>query len=102
MLSRGKNFHELRQSAKRIFMAGTGVLLALSLSGCYLFPEETVVLKPPLKTPPQVTYDSMEVKRTNLESKVTGSGTFESINRKEYSFKIGGKKLKAIYVKYSM
>ncbi len=99
MHGKGKHSSASWQIAKRILLSVTAIILVMSVSGCYLFPEEAVVLEPPLRTPPQVTYDYMEVKKTTIENKITGSGTFESVNRQEYFFKLDGKRLKAMYVK---
>ncbi|MBM7582549.1 RND family efflux transporter MFP subunit [Caldicoprobacter guelmensis] len=73
--------------------------LGVFLSGCYLFPKEEPVLAPPLIEPPEITYDVMEVKRGTIEKKITGSGTFVSVEQGNMFFKARGGRIKAIHVK---
>jgi len=73
--------------------------LLFSLSGCYLFPKEEEVLAPPLVEPPEITYDTTEVKKGTIEKKITGSGTFVSVMQENLFFKNRGGRLKAIHVK---
>lgn len=75
------------------------VLLMTSLSGCYLFPKEEEVLAPPLVEPPEITYETQEVKRGVIEKKISASGTFVSIEQANMFFKHRGGRLKDIHVK---
>lgn len=70
-----------------------------SLSGCYLFPKEEEVLAPPLVEPPEITYETQEVKRGVIEKKISASGTFVSIEQANMFFKHRGGRLKDIHVK---
>ncbi|MFY9175778.1 MAG: efflux RND transporter periplasmic adaptor subunit [Caldicoprobacterales bacterium] len=74
-------------------------LLMTSLSGCYLFPEEEEVLAPPLIEPPEITYETEEVKKGVIEKKVSASGTFVSIEQTTMFFRNRGGRLKEIHVK---
>jgi len=74
-------------------------LLMTSLSGCYLFPKEEEVLAPPLVEPPEITYETQEVKKGVIEKKITASGTFVSIEQANMFFKHRGGRLKKIHVK---
>lgn len=75
------------------------VLLMTSLSGCYLFPKEEEVLAPPLVEPPEITYETQEVKSGVIEKKISASGTFVSIEQANMFFKHRGGRLKDIHVK---
>jgi len=70
-----------------------------SLSGCYLFPKEEEVLAPPLVEPPEITYETQEVKSGVIEKKISASGTFVSIEQANMFFKHRGGRLKDIHVK---
>lgn len=74
-------------------------LLITNLSGCYLFPKEEEVLAPPLVEPPEISYETAQVKKGVVEKSVTGSGTFVSIDQTNAFFKHRGGRLKAIHVK---
>ena len=75
------------------------VMFSIFVSGCYLFPEEEKVLAPPLIEPPEITYNVTEVKRGTIEKKISGSGTFVSIEQENMFFKYRGGRIKEIYVK---
>jgi multidrug efflux pump subunit AcrA (membrane-fusion protein) len=47
------------------------VAAAVLLAGCGIFPREEKVLAPPLLTPPEVVYDTVEARRGTIEDKVT-------------------------------
>jgi len=47
------------------------VAAAVLLAGCGIFPREEKVLAPPLLTPPEVVYDTVEARRSTIEDKVT-------------------------------
>ena len=76
------------------------LLFITNLSGCYLFPKEEEVLAPPLVKPPEITYETEEVKRGVIEKKITGSGTFVSVEQSNMFFKNRGGRLKAIHVEF--
>lgn len=85
--------------SRGILVFVTMTLLMTSLSGCYLFPKEEEVLAPPLVEPPEITYETEEVKKGVIEKKITGSGTFVSIEQSNMFFKHRGGRLKAVNVK---
>lgn len=74
------------------------LLLMISFSGCYLFPKEEEVLAPPLVEPPEITYETAEVKKGVIEKKITDSGTFVSVEQANMFFKHRGGRLKDIHV----
>jgi macrolide-specific efflux system membrane fusion protein len=77
------------------------ILLTIFLcSGCAIIPREDDTVAPPLKEPPQVTYESKEIKKATIERKIQCSGHFISISQKDLSFKNQNGKLKSINVKY--
>lgn len=69
------------------------------LSGCYLFPKEEEVLAPPLIEPTEVTYDVVEVKKGDIERKITGTGTFVSTQQVPVFFKNRGGRFKEFHIK---
>lgn len=73
--------------------------MMVALSGCYLFPEEEEVLAPPLIEPTEITYDVIEVKKGNIERKITGTGTFVSTEQEPIFFKNRGGRFKEYHVK---
>ena len=70
----------------------------LSLSGCFLLPKEEVVIAPPLKEPPKITYEFVEAKKGIIERKITCTGVFVSVKQSDLSFKSRGGYLKKVYV----
>jgi membrane fusion protein, macrolide-specific efflux system len=52
------------------------LLLAAALCGCGLFPREEKVLAPPVLTPPEVTYDTVEVTLGTIVDSITVAATF--------------------------
>jgi multidrug efflux pump subunit AcrA (membrane-fusion protein) len=72
----------------------------LLFTGCYLFPREEAVLAPPLIPPTEVTYDVVEVERSVIEDRVTGSGTFVSVDQTNHYFRHRGGRLKVLRVSY--
>jgi len=80
-------------------MVGLLIFISSTLSGCYLFPKEEEVLAPPLIEPPEISYETTEVKKGTIEKKITGSGTFVSITQENLFFRHRGGRLKAIHVK---
>ncbi|HZJ56859.1 MAG TPA: efflux RND transporter periplasmic adaptor subunit [Clostridia bacterium] len=75
------------------------MLFVAGLSGCYLFPKEEEVLAPPLIEPPKITYETTKAARGIIEKKITGSGTFVSVEQGNMFFKNRGGRLKKVYVK---
>lgn len=69
------------------------------LAGCGLFPKEEKVLAPPLLTPPEVVYDTEEVKRGSIENKVTVLATFTPVEQHVLGFRSRSGRLRALYVK---
>jgi macrolide-specific efflux system membrane fusion protein len=68
-------------------------------TGCSFFPKEEEVLSPPLVQPEEITYDTIEVKKSNIERKITGTGYFVPVFHNDLFFKYRGGRIKAIYVK---
>jgi membrane fusion protein, macrolide-specific efflux system len=75
----------------------TGIMLVMS--GCYFLPEAEETLAPPLKEPPAITYDTMDVKKGSIMRQITGRGILESISRSDIYFNMRGGYLKNIYAK---
>jgi macrolide-specific efflux system membrane fusion protein len=80
----------------KILLTCIGLLM---LTGCSFFPKEEEVLAPPLVQPEEITYDTIEVKKSNIEKKITGTGYFVSVSHSDLFFKYRGGRIKAIYVK---
>lgn len=72
-------------------------VLAVLLTGCSLLPTEEAVLEPPLKEPPEVKYDTIEVSKGSLEKVVEVTAYFISVDQHDMSFPRTGR-LKEIYV----
>ena len=71
---------------------------ALVLAGCGLFPKEEKVLAPPLLTPPEVVYDTMEVKRGSIENRITVLASFTPVEQQMLSFRSRSGRLRALHV----
>jgi len=69
-----------------------------AFAGCGLFPREEKVLAPPLLTPPEVSYDVVEVKRGSIEDRVTASGTFTPAEQQNLFFRYRGGRIRTLYV----
>ncbi len=82
---------------KTILILGL-VIFSFSFTGCKFFPKEERVLAPPLKEPPEVTYDKIELQKSTFEKKTECIGYFVSANQKNYCFKYKGGRLKQVYV----
>jgi membrane fusion protein, macrolide-specific efflux system len=87
-----------RTLLKRVSLISIGGLLALNLSGCYFLPKEEEVLAPPLVSTPKLTFSTIEVKRGNIEKKITVSGALTSSHLENVFFKFRGGTLKSINV----
>lgn len=95
-----QKIHRIYNSISRFMFFLALLLFSLfSLSGCYLFPKEEEVLAPPLIEPPEITYETMTVKRGTIEKKIMGSGSFVPVTHSNLFFKNRSGRLKAIHVK---
>lgn len=55
----------------RFFLSGAIILTVMMLnSGCNLFPKEEEVLAPPLMEPPEISYETKEVKKGTIEKSI--------------------------------
>lgn len=84
---------------KKSLILGILISMIVSLSGCFLIPKEEEVLAPPLKEPPQVVYDTIDVVKSTFEKKISVSGYLISVTQKDLSFINSSGRLKAIHVK---
>jgi multidrug efflux pump subunit AcrA (membrane-fusion protein) len=75
-----------------------GVLI-LMLSGCSFYPDEDELLSPPLVQPEKVSYDLIDLKKSNIERNILCTGTFSSALQRDVFFKFRGGRLKNVYVK---
>ena len=82
---------------KGICIVSAALLLTLPLTGCYFFPKEEEVLAPPIKAPARITYETVEVKRGNIENVIMCTGNFVSVSQKDLYF-VKTDRLKDIYV----
>lgn len=80
-----------------ILMAVLAAILA-GLTGCYLFPQEEPLLAPPLMRPVEVSYSTTEAYRGDIERRITGFGTFVSVEQQFMFFRHRGGRIKAIHV----
>lgn len=71
-------------------------ILTVLLSGCSFLPAEEAVLEPPLKEPPTISYDTIEVTTSSLEKTVEVTAYFISVDQHDLSFPRNGR-LKEIY-----
>lgn len=74
-------------------------LISWSMSGCFLVPKEEEVLAPPIKEPPKIVYNILEVKKGTFELKTTGTGYLVSAMQKDLFFGNVSGRLKGIYVR---
>lgn len=88
----------MSRHGKAIVYAVIFSVISILLSGCYLFPKEEEILAPPLIEPTEITYDVIEVKRGDIERKVTGTGTFVSTQQSPIFFKNRGGRFKEFHV----
>jgi len=93
-----ENFHaKLKPLAKLVLSFSITGSLLLSMSGCYLFPTENNDPAPPLKKPPEITYDTVEAKRQPIEDKLEVLGKIMPSRRIEVNFK-GWGRVTGVYV----
>ena len=83
----------------RILMLLAVVMLFGTLSGCFLVPKEEQVLAPPLKEPPKITYDYVELKKGTFVKETECTGYYISAQQKDLSFENQAGRLKAVCVK---
>jgi RND family efflux transporter MFP subunit len=62
-------------------------IISMVLSSCYLFPKEEEILAPPLIEPAEITYSVIEVKRGDIERKLTSYGSFVSVEQSNVFYK---------------
>jgi membrane fusion protein, macrolide-specific efflux system len=74
------------------------LFMGFFFSGCSFFPKEEQLLAPPLKEPPAIIYETIEVKKGLFEKKIEGTGYLISVNQKNFCFKNRGGRLKQVYV----
>ncbi|HHV60333.1 MAG TPA: hypothetical protein GXX49_08650 [Clostridiaceae bacterium] len=88
----------LSQLYKLILVTVVSLLMLFS-SGCSLFPEEEEVLAPPMKKPPEVEYQYIDVARGDVIQEITGYGYFYYIVKRDVAFEYRMGPLKGIYAK---
>ena len=86
------------RSFKQLLGISLVVALIPLLAGCYLFPEEEPLLAPPLMKPVEVSYNVVSARRGDIVKRVTGMGTFVSVEQQYMFFKNRGGRLKDVYV----
>lgn len=86
---------KLQIKIQKIILLLMSSLVALSLSGCYFWPKEEAAIAPPLIKAPEVTFDTVEVKKGVIEKLLSEQGKFVSISQQALSFKFRGGNLKA-------
>jgi macrolide-specific efflux system membrane fusion protein len=95
------NWHgQKRTSTGIISLMLLTVVISGTLSGCYFFPKEEEVLAPPIKEPDKIAYETIEVKKGNIENTITCTGTFTSVSQKDLFYKTRGGRLQEIYVSH--
>lgn len=62
------------------------MMSSLTLSGCYLFPDEEEVLAPPLKQPQQIKYETIDVVRGDIKKEVKCIAYVRPYKQEELSF----------------
>jgi membrane fusion protein, macrolide-specific efflux system len=90
------NMYKLQSIFKKISLVGISGIISLSLSGCYFFPDEEEVLAPPLIETPKVTFTTIDVKKGNIEKKISVNGSLTSAHLENLFFKFKGGYLRAI------
>lgn len=74
------------------------VVLMTVFSGCTFFPKEEEALAPPIKEPDKITYETVEVKKGDIENEIRVSGTFVSVSQRDLYYKDRGGRLEKIHV----
>lgn len=75
-----------------------GSVVAASLSGCYLLPDEEEVLTAPTVKASEVNYTTVAAKRKTLEKKIVNSGTVSSVKMHNLSYEKQGGTISKFYV----
>lgn len=81
---------------KKVALVTMGGVISMSLCGCYFFPDEEEVLAPPLIQTPQITFNTVDVKKGNIEKKISVTGTITSSHLENLYFKFKSGYLKSI------
>ncbi|WP_199622292.1 efflux RND transporter periplasmic adaptor subunit [Paenibacillus alkalitolerans] len=76
-----------------------GMVLAVTVSGCSLLPEEEQALAPPLVKPREDNVQTVAAKRGTIEKYVRGVGTFESTSIAYHSLSVPGASVEEVKVK---
>jgi len=76
---------------KKVIPSFSGLALIISLTGCFLLPQEDEILQPPLRAPDRIEYSTVEVTRGNLSDEVRGFGVVEARTATSVSFGIAGR-----------
>lgn len=84
---------------RKVSLLLTTVMITAVFSGCYFFPKEEEVLAPPIKVPDKVEYDTIEVKKGDIENKIACTGNFVSISQVDHFYKDRGGRLRSVRVK---
>ncbi|MGI6704768.1 MAG: biotin/lipoyl-binding protein [Clostridia bacterium] len=80
-----------RISGKKLLSIALLVMIAASLGGCGLFPEEEEVLAPPLVKPKEEEYQLVEVKRGDIVNKLQVTGSLVAAKDHPLSYEQGGR-----------
>ncbi len=91
-------FKQINEYRRNYVLVTMILLLVFWMAGCKLFPKEEQILAPPLKEPPAVTYDTIDIEKGLFEIKTECTGYFISVNQKSFYFKNRGGNLKQVYV----
>jgi membrane fusion protein, macrolide-specific efflux system len=81
---------------KKVTLVTISGIISMSFSGCYFFPDEEEVLAPPLIQTPQITFNTIDVKKGNIEKKISATGTITSSHLENLYFKFKSGYLKSI------
>jgi len=80
-----------RISGKQLLSVALLIMMAASLGGCGLFPEEEEVLAPPLIKPKEEEYQLAEVKRGEIVNKLQVTGSLVAAKDHPLSYEQGGR-----------
>lgn len=82
---------------KKVLPAALALTLCLSLTGCFMLPQEEEVLAPPLIEPEEATYETVQVALGDMQLIEQVTGYFTSTVRERVSFTSAGR-LGAVHV----
>lgn len=88
---------DLKTIAKTIISC---IAIISLLTSCFFLPKEEEVLAPPLKEPPKVSYDILEIKKSVFERVTKGMGYLVSTEQAEMYFENTSGRIEKIFVKY--